>query len=245
MALRLKFDRLRSLRPDVAVVQECADPDAAGKGWRPDCTSYDWIGFNPDKGLGIFTFGDLALTRHPSYSETYALYLPVTVSGWCHFSLLGLWTADPRKIPPGATNDPFRRAATLSQLPRRRAIHRNRRFQPAAPADVSAAQWPRQLSGRCAGASRSDERRLCHESCLRPAGAEADALPPAQVLARLRGRLHFHPGCRGRPPRRVRGGRSARLDHLERSRAAGRRVRSGPLGARSTIVFGQDRIHMV
>ena len=54
-----QFDRLRSLRPDVAVVQECADPDAAGKGSRPDCTSYDSIGFNPDKGLGIFTFGDL------------------------------------------------------------------------------------------------------------------------------------------------------------------------------------------
>jgi hypothetical protein len=105
MALRLKFDRLLSLRPDVAVVQECADPDGAN-GWRPDCAAYDWIGFNPDKGLGIFTFGDLALTRHPGYSETYALYLPVVVSGWCHFNLLGLWTADPRKVPAGATNDP-------------------------------------------------------------------------------------------------------------------------------------------
>ena len=62
MALRLKFDRLLSLRPDVAVVQECADPDGA-KGWRPDCAAYDWIGFNPDKGLGIFTFGGLTLTQ--------------------------------------------------------------------------------------------------------------------------------------------------------------------------------------
>ena len=61
MALRLKFDRLLSLRPDVAVIQECADPDGA-KGWRPDCAAYDWIGFNPDKGLGIFTFGGLTLT---------------------------------------------------------------------------------------------------------------------------------------------------------------------------------------
>jgi exodeoxyribonuclease III len=107
MALRLKFARLLSLRPDVAVIQECADPDAVGKGWRPDCTSYDWIGFNPDKGLGIFTFGDLTLTRHAGYSEAYALYLPVTVTGSSRFNLLGLWAADPRKIPPGATNDPF------------------------------------------------------------------------------------------------------------------------------------------
>jgi exodeoxyribonuclease-3 len=106
MALRLKFDRLRALRPDVAVVQECADPDAP-KGWRPDCTAYDWIGFNPDKGLGIFTFGDLMLTRHASYAEELALYLPVMVSGWCRFSLLGVWVADPRKTPAGATNDPL------------------------------------------------------------------------------------------------------------------------------------------
>lgn len=108
MALRRKFDRLRSLRPDVAVIQECADPDAAGaKGWRPDCTAYDWIGFNPDKGLGIFTFGDLTLSRHSSYSEDYALYLPVTVAGRCRFNLLGLWVADPRRIPDGSTHEPL------------------------------------------------------------------------------------------------------------------------------------------
>ena len=63
MALRQKFDRLLSLRPDVAVIQECADPTAIG--WQPACAAYDWIGFNPDKGLGVFTFGDLALSRHP------------------------------------------------------------------------------------------------------------------------------------------------------------------------------------
>jgi len=108
MALRLKFDRLLSLRPDVAVVQECADPRAAGDpGWRPDCAAFDWIGFNPDKGLGIFTFGDFKLARHAGYSETFALYLPVTISGGCCFNLLGVWSADPRRMPAGATNDPL------------------------------------------------------------------------------------------------------------------------------------------
>lgn len=106
MGLRLKFDRLLSLRPDVAIVQECADPDGA-KSWRPACAAYDWIGFNPDKGLGIFTFGGLALTRHPSYSEQFALYLPVTVTGGCVFNVLGLWVAAPHTTPAGATNDPL------------------------------------------------------------------------------------------------------------------------------------------
>ena len=227
MALRLKFDRLLSLQPDVAVVQECADPDGAN-GWRPDCAAYDWIGFNPDKGLGIFTFGDLALTRHPGYSETYALYLPVVVSGWCRFNLLGLWAADPRKIPAGATNDPVA------------ALQHYRSFLSSGPAVVAGDfnRLPQQMSVRRndPGSSVVDalagagliKRRLRHERCLGPAGAAPHPLPPAQVFARLRGRLHFHPRLRGRPSHRVRGGRSARLDHLERSCAAGRRVQSGP-----------------
>ena len=145
MALRLKFDRLLSLRPDVAVIQECADPDAAGKGWRPDCASYDWSGFNPDKGLGIFTFGDLALARHPSYIETFALYLPVTVTGWCRFNLLGVWSADPRRIPEGATNDPLA------------ALYHYRHFLADGPAVVAGDfnRLPQQISARRGGSGSS------------------------------------------------------------------------------------------
>ena len=99
-------------------------PTPRAKGWRPDCTSYDWIGFNPDKGLGIFTFGDLTLTRHPGYSEAYALYLPVTVAGWCRFNLLGLWAADPRQDTSRRDQRAGRRAASLPQLPRRGAGRR-------------------------------------------------------------------------------------------------------------------------
>jgi hypothetical protein len=144
MALRLKFDRLLSLRPDVAIIQECADPDGA-KGWRPDCAAYDWIGFNPDKGLGIFIFGGLTLTRSASYAETYALYLPVTVAGWCRFSLLGLWAADPRKIPPGATNDPFP------------ALQHYHNFLAAGPSVVAGDfnRLPQQISARHSGPGSS------------------------------------------------------------------------------------------
>ena len=139
MGLRRKFDRLLSLRPDVAVIQECADPDASGpKGWRPECAAYDWIGFNPDKGLGIFTFGDLALARNPGYSPDYALYLPVTVTGPCRFNLLGLWVADPRKIPAGTTNEPLA------------ALHYYRSFLAAGPSIVAGDfnRLPQQMSVR-------------------------------------------------------------------------------------------------
>ena len=225
MALRLKFDRLLSLRPDVAVVQECADPDGAN-GWRPDCAAYDWIGFNPDKGLGIFTFGDLTLTRH---AWLFGNVRPLSAGdgvGLVSLQPAGLVGGGPAQGAGRRDQRSGRRAATLPQLPRRGAGGRGGRFQPAAPADVGAARRPRQLGGRCAGRRRPDQRGLRHERRLGPAGAAPDALPPAQVLARLRGRLHLHPSRRDRPTHRVRGGRSARLDHLERSCAAGRRIRS-------------------
>ena len=177
MALRLKFDRLLSLRPDVAVIQECADPDAASKGWRPDCTGYDWIGFNPDKGLGIFTFGGLTLTRHAGYSETYALYLPVTVAGWCSFNLLGLWAADPRKVPDGATNDPIA------------ALDHYRSFLAAGPAVVAGDfnRLPQQMSVRRNGPGSSVVDLLAGAGLTNADFAMSDA--SGQPALR---RTHFH-----------------------------------------------------
>jgi hypothetical protein len=175
MALRLKFDRLLSLRPDVAVVQECADPAASG--WRPDCTAFDWIGFNPDKGLGIFTFGGLTLTRSASYAETYALYLPATVTGCCHFNLLGLWAADPRKVPAGATNDPVA------------ALQHYRRFLAAGPAVVAGDfnRLPQQMSVRRSGPGSSVVDMLAGVGLTNADFAMSDA--SGQPVLR---RTHFH-----------------------------------------------------
>lgn len=176
MALRLKFDRLLSLRPDVAIVQECADPDGASP-WRPDCAAYDWIGFNPDKGLGIFIFGDLALTRHPSYSEKFALYLPVTIGGPQRFSLLGIWGAAPRTIPTGATNDPLA------------ALRHYRPFLTQGPAVVAGDfnRLPQQMSARRGGASSSVVDLLTETGLI-----NADtAMSAASGQAALR-RTHFH-----------------------------------------------------
>lgn len=176
MGLRLKFDRLLSLRPDVAVIQECADPDGA-KGWRPDCTAYDWIGFNPDKGLGIFTFGDLSLARHPSYSAAHALYLPVTVTGGCAFNVLGLWVADARRIPPGATNDPLA------------ALRHYRPFLVQGPAIVAGDfnRLPQQMSVQRSGPGRSIVDALTQAGLTNADIVMSDATGQAALR-----RTHFH-----------------------------------------------------
>lgn len=142
MALDRKFERLLSLRPDVAIIQECASPDRGARGWRSACSACDWVGFNADKGLGILTFGDLTLSRGAMYSDAYSLYLPVAVRGRCCFQVLGVWVADPRKVPPGATNDPVQ------------AIRYYRPFIGAAPTVVAGDfnRLPQQMSARAKGA---------------------------------------------------------------------------------------------
>lgn len=107
MGLHQKFERLLALQPDVAVIQECAGPEAnEARSWRPLCSDQDWIGFNPHKGLGIFAFSPYRLRRDPSYSAHHSLYLPVRIEGPYRLNLLGAWMANARTIEPGTSNDP-------------------------------------------------------------------------------------------------------------------------------------------
>jgi exodeoxyribonuclease III len=107
MALYDKFEQLLSLNPDIAIIPECASlaKDALKKRRLP-CSAREWIGFNEDKGLGIFAFNGLQLRVHPSYSEQFQLYLPIEVSGPCDFHLLGCWMAEKKTMPGGTSNQP-------------------------------------------------------------------------------------------------------------------------------------------
>ena len=179
MALRHKFEALLALRPDVAIIQECAEPDGdAGRGWRPACRDADWIGFNAEKGLGIFTFGDLTLRRHPSYTERFSLYLPVEIEGPCRFNLLGVWVADPRRIPPGATNEPT--AATGYYRP----------FLGAAPSVVAGDfnRLPQQMSARSKASPGASVVEMLAEAGLENA---ATLMSDASGQDALR-RTHYH-----------------------------------------------------
>ena len=224
MALRHKFEALLALRPDVAIIQECAKPD---EGWRPACRDADWIGFNAQKGLGIFTFGDLTLRRHASYSDRFSLYLPVEIRR--PVPLQPARRVGSRCAQDSARRDqrPGGRDQLLSTFSGSRAVCRRRRLQPPAPADVGAIKGvTRRVRSRAADRCRAGQRRPCHERCHRPGCAAPHTLSSAPFQPRLRGRLSLHPSRRASAPHRIRGGRSARLAALERSRTAGRRARS-------------------
>ena len=97
-ALHKKFDALRGLEPDVAVVAECARPDVAAAkavySTVPE-SRRAWLGDNRTKGLGVFTFGDyrVASSKKGPAKTQYALH--VGIEGPRSFDLLAMWTQAP------------------------------------------------------------------------------------------------------------------------------------------------------
>lgn len=49
------------------------------------------MGKNPNKGLGVFAFGDLRLTQAEPFFPTLDFVLPLHVSGMAQFNLLAVW----------------------------------------------------------------------------------------------------------------------------------------------------------
>ena len=55
MALDRKFQRLRALEPDIAIVPEAANPKRLAQRGL-DGFAYQWLGENPNKVLGVLGF---------------------------------------------------------------------------------------------------------------------------------------------------------------------------------------------
>ena len=92
MALDRKFAALLSLRPDIAVIPECAKPDILrNKTDLPDDVEIVWIGDNPNKGLGIFGFNGYRVSLHDEQAGCPRYIAPVKVAGKQHFNLLAVW----------------------------------------------------------------------------------------------------------------------------------------------------------
>ena len=93
MALHRKLGALLALRPDVAVVSECASPDrlvrqleAGALGSKPV-----WVGANPDKGLAVFGFNGFRVALAKGHDRGLDFIAPVNVNGPARFRLLAVW----------------------------------------------------------------------------------------------------------------------------------------------------------
>jgi len=116
MALHRKLAALSALKPDVAVLSECASPGRLAERLGReglDCEPA-WIGANRDKGLAVLAFnGYRAALVHEVYRKSLRFIAPVRVEGPVSFNLLAVWAQNfsdgiRRKRQPG----PLRLALT-------------------------------------------------------------------------------------------------------------------------------------
>ena len=116
MALHRKLEALRSLKPDVAVLCECAKPEIVAE--RAGLSGLDndsvWIGKNKHKGLAVFAYNGFRVTLDPIYNACHHFVAPVRVDGPQQFNLLAVWAQNfsggiTRKRQPGPLRLALRR----------------------------------------------------------------------------------------------------------------------------------------
>jgi len=93
MALHRKDEALLALRPDIAVISECAEPERLHRLIRSNWIENDpiWIGHQATKGLAVFTFNGYRAHLSPNYWPNLRYLVPVRISGQATFNLLAVW----------------------------------------------------------------------------------------------------------------------------------------------------------
>lgn len=107
-AFHKKIDRLLALRPDVAVVSECAEPEVLARKCRlPEFAAPPiWHGSNPNWGLGVFFFNKAAGRCHDGIDSDLPGIIPVEVTAPRRFNLLAVWAPTGlRKEEPGPVRE--------------------------------------------------------------------------------------------------------------------------------------------
>ena len=69
MALHRKVEALLALRPDIAVISECAEPERLSRFSKIDWIEGNpvWIGRQPTKGLAVFAFNGYSASLSAEY----------------------------------------------------------------------------------------------------------------------------------------------------------------------------------
>jgi exodeoxyribonuclease-3 len=108
MALHRKMDALLALRPDVAVISECAAPARLAERFDLGNLASEpvWVGANRDKGLAVFAFNGYCAKLAADYRSSLRFIAPVRVTGPVNFNLLAVWAQNfsagiRRKRQPG------------------------------------------------------------------------------------------------------------------------------------------------
>ena len=97
MAFRKKAAVILRHKPDILVVPECEHPDRLQFGHSmPKPGDMLWFGNNRNKGLGIFSYGQLKFKLRKTYNPALQTIIPVHVTGpGADFTLYAVWAWNP------------------------------------------------------------------------------------------------------------------------------------------------------
>jgi hypothetical protein len=92
MAFRKKAAKILALKPDLLIVPECESPERLKFSPSvPQPKQKIWIGDNPSKGMGIFSYSDFEVAIHELYDPAFRYVVPIKVIGSRCFNLLAVW----------------------------------------------------------------------------------------------------------------------------------------------------------
>ncbi|HSH99805.1 MAG TPA: hypothetical protein VLA02_04315 [Reyranella sp.] len=93
MALDRKVEGLLALKPDIAVISECAEPTRLRARGADRWIESEpvWVGHNPHKGLAVFAFNGYAARLCEHYHPSLRYIAPVHVAGAASFNLMAVW----------------------------------------------------------------------------------------------------------------------------------------------------------
>lgn len=97
MAFRKKYTPILAWKPDILIVPECENPEKINNKFYYQEL---WVGHNKHKGLGVFSFNNIDIKIHDSYSEEYKYILPITVSDSLkRINLIAIWSQNNKEDP--------------------------------------------------------------------------------------------------------------------------------------------------
>ena len=120
MAVHRKLDALASLRPDVAIIPECANSPILTAKSKQGPLNMAWVGRNPNKSLAVMAFGDYSVELMAEYDDRLEWIAPTTISGPHAFMLIGAWCMNHRASQTHPWTPPTRQiepALDLYQAP--------------------------------------------------------------------------------------------------------------------------------
>ena len=93
MAFRKKAEHVLKFKPDILIVPECENPEKLKfKNEIKIAKEIIWIGKNPNKGIGVFSFGNYELKILENHNKDIQNILPIQVTnGEFKFILFAIW----------------------------------------------------------------------------------------------------------------------------------------------------------